>query len=166
MSGSNHRLGQLDEQAGLVDRRRPTVRSHDTNTEQAPALAGHADPRLANAGASATSLMALQRTAGNAAVASLVGSLPSVQRDVSIGEVATDVAAAPEAAPTAAAPGAAPAAGTGSPVSSSGGITTISGSQINLDAALTSTPGIIRADTIIATNVIGSNYTPGAGNQW
>ena len=157
MSASHRLPGHVDEQAGLDDRRRPGGRVHDSTTQQARTVTGNADPRLAHAGASATGLMALQRSAGNAAVASLVGQRPMVQRDVTIDQVDTSIDTAPGATPT---------ADGDNPVSSSGGTTTISGSQINLDAAMTSTAGVIRADTIIANSVVGASYTPGAGNEW
>jgi hypothetical protein len=102
--------------------------------------------------------MHLQRTAGNAAVSALVA--PAVQREVTIDEISTDVATVPEPA------GDAGAAGPGGPVTSDGGTTTITGGTINLEAGVTQTSGIIRAGTIIADNVVGSNYTPGAGNVW
>jgi hypothetical protein len=51
-------------------------------------------------------------------------------------------------------------------VTSDGSTTTVSGGVINLQAPLTQTDGVIRAGTIIAENVVGSNYTPGAGNVW
>jgi hypothetical protein len=113
--------------------------------------------------------MALQRTAGNAAVASLVGR-PAVQRAVEIDELSTsvtvdDTAAAQAGATGAGAAGATPA-GAGGPVTSDGASTTISGAQITLDAAMTQANGVLRADTIIADNVVASSYTPGAGNVW
>lgn len=42
----------------------------------------------------------------------------------------------------------------------------ISAASINLDAAMTSTSGVIQTNTLIATTVVGSSYTPGAGNVW
>jgi hypothetical protein len=39
-----------------------------------------------------------------------------------------------------------------------------SGAPIVLTAPVVSATGIVRCDTIMATNVIGANYTPGAGN--
>ena len=41
---------------------------------------------------------------------------------------------------------------------------TVDASMVTFDAEMTTTPGTIQCDTIIANNVIGSNYTPGAGN--
>lgn len=157
MSASHRLPGQADEQAALGGRRRPGGSVHDSTTDLAPAVTGNADPRLSHAGTSASGLMALQRSAGNAAVASLVGQRPTAQRDVVIEEVETGIDTAPGAAPT---------ADGDNPVSSSGGVTTISGSQINLDAAMTNSAGIIRADTIIANSVISASYSPGAGNEW
>lgn len=42
---------------------------------------------------------------------------------------------------------------------------TISGAQVTVDAMVLSAR-LIRCDTIIATTVVGSSYTPGAGNVW
>jgi hypothetical protein len=123
-----------------------------------PAVAALDDPRLAHAGG-APGLLHLQRMAGNSAVASLVA--PSVQRVVEIDEVSTDVGGGP-AAPAPDGTGGEPASGG----EAAGGPTTITGSSIELDAPVTTSPGIIRADTIVANSVIASNYTPGAGNTW
>ena len=133
----------------------------------APAVVRGADPRLTHSGGAAPGLMALQRTAGNAAVAALVGR-PAVQRAVEIDELSTSVTvddtAAQAGATGAGAAGATPAGG--SPVTSDGANTTITGAQITLDAAMTQANGVLRADTIIADNVVASSYTPGAGNVW
>lgn len=40
----------------------------------------------------------------------------------------------------------------------------VSASQIALNSAMVKVAGIIQCDTIIANNVVGSSYTPGAGN--
>jgi hypothetical protein len=42
----------------------------------------------------------------------------------------------------------------------------LSGASIELNAGMIQTPGVIRCGTLIATNVVGTNYTPGAGNIW
>jgi uncharacterized protein involved in type VI secretion and phage assembly len=42
----------------------------------------------------------------------------------------------------------------------------ISAATVNVDAALSSFSGIVKADVVQATTVIGSTYTPGAGNIW
>ncbi len=149
MSGARDHLDQHDDRAPAgIGRRSP---EHD----QAPAISGPGDPRLAHGGAEA-GLMHLQRTAGNAAVASMVG--PSVQRVVEIDELSTDIdATGPE-------PGGGEASA--GPVSSDGGATTISGGQIHLDAPLVDAPGVVRVGTLIADTVVGSSYTPGAGNMW
>ena len=46
-----------------------------------------------------------------------------------------------------------------------GGTVTIRGGRIALEAAIVKA-GVIQCDTIIATSVVGTNYTPGAGNVW
>jgi hypothetical protein len=154
MPGTRDHLDHIDE-PGV---RLATPRTADH--EQAPAVAGRSDPRLAHPAASAASLMHLQQTVGNAAVSALMA--PAVQRSVEIGKVDTNIESAPDAAPGPA--GTAPAAG--SPVTSDGGGTTITGPTITLDAAMTRANGVLRADTIIADTVVAANYTPGAGNLY
>ena len=154
-----------------------------------------ADRQQAGAG---NAVMALQRSAGNAAVASLVSPSRPLQRDVQIGEmtsstsvadpgtplspeIAVAIPAIVEAVRAQAAPGSAAAsgaaagpsdaqapvgtaAGVPSPVTSDGASTTISGAVVNIDAPMTTTQGVLQADTLVAQNVIASTYTPGAGN--
>ena len=45
---------------------------------------------------------------------------------------------------------------------------TISGSaaMMNIDAAFVKFPGVLQVGTIVADTVVGSSYTPGAGNIW
>ena len=38
--------------------------------------------------------------------------------------------------------------------------------QISLNAGMVKATGVIQCDTIIANSVVGSSYTPGAGNIW
>ncbi len=40
----------------------------------------------------------------------------------------------------------------------------LTASQISLNAAMVKASGVIQCDTIIANSVVGSSYTPGAGN--
>lgn len=42
----------------------------------------------------------------------------------------------------------------------------LSASQISLNAPMVKASGVIQCDTIIANSVVGSSYTPGAGNVW
>lgn len=42
----------------------------------------------------------------------------------------------------------------------------IAASLVNIDAALVNTTGVLKTDTLQATNVVASSYTPGAGNIW
>jgi hypothetical protein len=42
----------------------------------------------------------------------------------------------------------------------------IAGNSMALDVAITNTIGLFQCDTIVARNVVGSSYTPGAGNIW
>ncbi len=39
-------------------------------------------------------------------------------------------------------------------------------SQVKFNAAMVQCSGTIKSDTVIASNVVASNYTPGAGNIW
>ena len=161
MSGARDHLDPSDDRSPAPGLHRAPETGH------AAAIAGDADPRLTHGGAGA-GLLHLQRTAGNAAVRSLVA--PAVQREVTIDEVGIDMTnpydEAPAPGPAAEAPTAPAGAAGAGPVTSDGATTTISGGTINLEAGLTQTAGIIRAGTIIADNVVGSNYTPGAGNVW
>lgn len=43
---------------------------------------------------------------------------------------------------------------------------TISAGMVSIDAAMTSCSGVLQCDTLIATTVVASTYTPGAGNIW
>jgi hypothetical protein len=164
MSRTHGRLGGTDEHAELDGPRRPGTRAQELDNGHAPALTTAADPRLAGHGAPAAGLLALQRSAGNAAVASLVGTAVPVQRAVTIDEM--EVTAEP--APTAQEDGTGAGAGAGAdqPVTSDGGTTTIHGAHVSIDAAMTEAHGVLRADTIIADSVVASSYTPGAGNVW
>lgn len=42
----------------------------------------------------------------------------------------------------------------------------ISASQVQVDAAMSKFSGVVQADVVIANSVVGSSYTPGAGNIW
>jgi hypothetical protein len=169
------RARPVDEAAATSARVRATEPADGRAPVGAPGLVRPADPRLAHTGAAVTGLMALQRSAGNAAVAALVGGGPSLQRAVEIDEMSSRVSvadAAPVSSGTAAAIGSAVESATGgtggaaSPVTSDGATTTITGGTIHLDAAMTESSGVIRAGTIIADSVVASSYTPGAGNVW
>jgi hypothetical protein len=46
-----------------------------------------------------------------------------------------------------------------------GGAITLTGAQVTVEAMVLNAR-LIQCDTIIATSVIGSSYTPGAGNIW
>ena len=49
-------------------------------------------------------------------------------------------------------------------LSAQGGVLNIQAASITGNAALTDFSGVVRADTVIADTVVGSSYTPGAGN--
>jgi hypothetical protein len=63
--------------------------------------------------------------------------------------------------------------GDGSTVSTDAGGVTIDGARLSVNAAavninspMVTTSGVLRTDTLIADSVVGSSYTPGAGNVW
>ncbi|WP_202944162.1 phage baseplate assembly protein V [Cellvibrio japonicus] len=43
---------------------------------------------------------------------------------------------------------------------------TISASMVQVDAGMSRFSGVVQADTVIANAVVGTSYTPGAGNIW
>lgn len=42
----------------------------------------------------------------------------------------------------------------------------VSAGQVSVDAGLSKFSGVVQCDTLIATTVVGSTYTPGVGNVW
>ena len=42
----------------------------------------------------------------------------------------------------------------------------ISAGTLQVSAAMSTFSGVVKADTVIATSVVGTSYTPGAGNIW
>lgn len=42
----------------------------------------------------------------------------------------------------------------------------VSAPMVQVDAAMSRFSGVVQCDTIIATSVVGTTYTPGAGNIW
>ena len=42
----------------------------------------------------------------------------------------------------------------------------ISAGSVTVDAGMSKFSGVVQADTVIATSVVGTSYTPGAGNIW
>jgi uncharacterized protein involved in type VI secretion and phage assembly len=43
---------------------------------------------------------------------------------------------------------------------------TITSAQVTVDAAMATFSGVVQCQTLIATSVVGTSYTPGAGNVW
>jgi hypothetical protein len=105
--------------------------------------------------ATPASMLRLQRLAGNMAV----------QR-AAAGAVAEE--AAPVAPPAPAGPAAAGpvAAGGGNTLGDGTGAVSINGPMVSVHSPVLQADGIVRAQTVIADNVVASNYTPGAGNVW
>ena len=42
----------------------------------------------------------------------------------------------------------------------------IDASMVQINATMVQCSGVVKTDTLQATNVVASNYTPGAGNLW
>ncbi len=42
----------------------------------------------------------------------------------------------------------------------------VSASMVQVDAGMSQFSGVVKCDTLIATSVVSSSYTPGAGNVW
>jgi uncharacterized protein involved in type VI secretion and phage assembly len=42
----------------------------------------------------------------------------------------------------------------------------VTAGMVKVDAALSKFSGVVQCDTLIATSVVGTSYTPGAGNVW
>ena len=55
---------------------------------------------------------------------------------------------------------------TGAKVSVQASQVEVTAGQVTVNAALSTFNGIIKCDVIQATTVIGTTYTPGAGNVW
>jgi len=47
-----------------------------------------------------------------------------------------------------------------------GGQVEVTASQLTVNAGMSQFSGVVQCDTIIATSVVGTSYTPGAGNVW
>lgn len=52
------------------------------------------------------------------------------------------------------------------PVNINASQVSVSASMVQVDASMSRFSGVVQADTIIATSVVGTTYTPGAGNIW
>jgi len=169
MSGSMQHDDAADRRAP-VGLRRGAGPSGPEAIDTGGSVSHAADPRLGHGGGAASGLLALQRSAGNAAVSSMIAGEPSVQRAVVINELDVTPAAPADAAAPAQTGG---AGGAGGAVTSDGGNTTITGGTVTIDggtvqinAAMTQASGVLQADTLIANSVVASSYTPGAGNVW
>jgi uncharacterized protein involved in type VI secretion and phage assembly len=42
----------------------------------------------------------------------------------------------------------------------------VSAGMVNVDAGMSKFSGVVKCDTLIATSVVSTSYTPGAGNIW
>jgi hypothetical protein len=38
--------------------------------------------------------------------------------------------------------------------------------MVTMDSAMVKCSGVVKCETLIATSVVGTSYTPGAGNIW
>ncbi len=52
------------------------------------------------------------------------------------------------------------------PVNITAATVNVSASMVQVDAGMSRFSGVVQCDTIIATSVVGTTYTPGAGNIW
>ena len=52
------------------------------------------------------------------------------------------------------------------PVNIDAATVNVSAGMVQVDAGMSRFSGVVQADTIIATSVVGTTYTPGAGNIW
>ncbi len=52
------------------------------------------------------------------------------------------------------------------PVNVNSSTVNVSAAMVKVDAAMSKFSGVVQADTVIATSVVGTTYTPGAGNIW
>ena len=52
------------------------------------------------------------------------------------------------------------------PVNINAATVNVSASMVQVDAGMSRFSGVVQCDTIIATSVVGTTYTPGAGNIW
>ncbi|GLS27842.1 phage baseplate assembly protein V [Marinibactrum halimedae] len=52
------------------------------------------------------------------------------------------------------------------PVNINASQVSVSASMVQVDAGISRFSGVVQADTVIATSVVGTTYTPGAGNVW
>ena len=111
---------------------------------------------LATRAVTPSSLLRLQRLAGNGAVQRVVGG----------DEVAAAPAPAASAAPVAAAPAAATPGSGGNTLGDGTGPVSINGPTVGIHAPMVRADGVFQASTIIADSVVASSYTPGAGNVW
>lgn len=55
---------------------------------------------------------------------------------------------------------------TGAKVSISSSMMEVSAGMVTVDAGFSSFSGVLQCDTLLATTVVASTYTPGAGNVW
>ncbi len=164
----------------------PPVASARRENLRSGMLVARVSGGASDAGGGEDGLMQLQRTAGNRAVTSLLAPVqrwPTMDdaRDAgsaiggavsgmgeTVASAADSVASATDsgggtgpALPSGPSGGDPTAASLGGP-----GNTTINGTQIQLAAPMVTAPGVLQVDTLIANNVVGSSYTPGAGNVW
>lgn len=52
------------------------------------------------------------------------------------------------------------------PVNIDAATVNVSASMVRVDAGMSRFSGVVQADTVIANTVVGTSYTPGAGNIW
>lgn len=103
-------------------------------------------------------VLQMQRTHGNAMV------MRQIQPDVQRVDGETEPAAVPATEPAAAAGGTpSEISGSGGSITTEGGIN-ITGGNVTINGGMTRVSGVLQTDTLIATTVAGTTYTPGVGN--
>jgi hypothetical protein len=108
------------------------------------------------------SVLQLQRQHGNSAVMRMLQAQQggAVQRED--GEGMAD----PAAAPTEINAGGNVVRVTDGGIEITGASVAINAAMLTANTAFSRFNGVVQTDTLIANNVVGSNYTPGAGNIW
>jgi hypothetical protein len=151
--------GKTTEKRGII---KPTPKSvlnnileNEVSAVSSHPLAGQAIDRLPSGpGTSAMrqqAVLQMQRTHGNAHVMRQLD--PSIQRQ-------EDEAAA------AASGGQSKISGGGGSVDTGGSGVEVTSGNVQVHSPMVSVDGVLRTNTIIAENVVGTNYTPGVGNLW
>jgi hypothetical protein len=136
-------------------------RKPNQGAEQAQLAADNLDRLPSNAGsARQAAVLQMQRQFGNAFVQRMLAGKKAPE---AIQRQPTTTDTEPVAG---AAGGSSELTGPGGVVSVGGGGLEMTAPMANVHAAIATFDGVVRANTLIADTVVGSSYTPGAGNIW